>query len=269
MSISAADVKALREKTGVGMMDCKKALSQSNGDVDAAVKYLREKGLAAASKKAERSTNEGSVFTIVSSDSTKGMILELNCETDFVSGNEQFKELGTEIATTALNSNVDSIDALSNLVISGKDFKQYLSDAVLRLGENLTVKRLELISAESLVSYVHMGGKIGVMVGFSGDVGEVGTDIAMHTAAAAPSYLTREEVPSADLDSEREILKKQVLAEGKPENIVDKIVEGKIGKFYKENCLVEQGFVKDPSQAIKDVVPEGVSITLFRRYSMV
>lgn len=269
MSISAADVKALREKTGVGMMACKKALAQANGDIDAAVKHLREKGLAAATKKAERSTNEGSIVTLVSDDQTKSIILELNCETDFVSGNDQFKALGSEIAAAALAAGVDSVEGLSGLTIDGKDFKQYLSDAVLRLGENLSVKRLELILAPSLVNYVHMGGKIGVLVGFSQDAGEVAQDVAMHAAAAAPSYLTADDVPSTDLDSEREILKKQVLAEGKPEAIVDKIVDGKIGKFYKENCLVEQSFVKDPSQQIKDVLPEGVSISLFRRYSMV
>jgi elongation factor Ts len=269
MSVSALQVKELREKTGVGMMDCKKVLGEANGDLEVAIKLLRERGLSAANKKADRSTNEGRIFASVNHAGNKGVIIELNCETDFVGSNEAFIKMGQDISNSLLEQNVKTVDALENLNVTGKSFKEFLSENILKLGENMGVKRLEVIETSgALASYTHMNGKIGVLVEFSQAVtDELGKDVAMHAAAANPLYLKKEEVPASEVEAEREIIRTQIRQEGKPEAMVDKIAEGKIGKFYKDICLIEQVFVKDPSKTIQQILPQNMQIVKFVRYA--
>lgn len=268
-TISASLVKELREATGVGMMDCKKALAETNGDFEAAVKWLREKGLAAASKKAERDTNQGRVFTAVSTSGA--VILEFNCETDFVSSNEHFADLGNALAQAILaNSAIQSVADLEQLQISGQGFKEWQSGAVLKLGENLTVKKFEKWGAQGSVGeYVHSNGKIGVIVAFSGSVDAgLAKDVAMQVAAANPSCVDRASANSDEVAKETEIIRNQLLNEGKPEAIIDKIVGGKLSKFYQDICLLEQAFIKDQDKKIQDLLPNGVTVTQFVRYAL-
>lgn len=269
MSVSALQVKELREKTGVGMMDCKKVLGEANGDFELAIKLLRERGLSAANKKADRSTNEGRIFAAVNAAGNKGVILELNCETDFVGSNEAFIQMGEEIANSLLSQAVNTLENIEALTVGQKSFKEFLSDNILKLGENMGVKRLELIETTGgLASYTHMNGKIAVLVEFSEAVSqEIGKDVSMHIAAASPLYLTKEEVPAAEVEAEREIIRNQIRQEGKPEAMVDKIAEGKIGKFFKDICLVDQAFVKDPSKSVQQILPATTQIVKFVRYA--
>lgn len=269
MDISASMVKELREKTGVGMMECKKALVETGGDMDAAVQLLRERGLAKAAKKADRDAKEGRVFTAVSGE--KGAIVELSCETDFVASNDDFISLGNQLAALALSIGAPDAEALSSADLDGKVVSQVVSDAVLKLGENIQIGRAEsLVSAGVVSSYVHSNGKIGVLVGFDGAVeDELGRDVAMQVAAVVPQYTRREEVPTETIDAEKEVLKNQMINEGKPEQVVDKIVEGKINKYFSEICLLEQAFVKEDKKSVQQVLPAGVSIEGFVRYSLV
>ncbi len=267
MSISASQVKELRELTGVGLMDCKKALSENGGSIDDALKYLREKGLSRAAKKSGRSTNEGKIF--IQNQATQAVILEINCETDFVANNEDFAALGTSLTSHVLAENLTDIAALEGSSIDDKSYADFMASYVMKLGENIKVKQFTLLeSAPHVSSYTHMNGKIGVVVSFTGDVNEgTGRDIAMHVAAVNPQYLKPEDVPTGDLEDERAIMRKQMLNEGKPAEIVDKIVEGKISKFYKDTCLLEQPFVKDDKQSIKKVLGD-VSVAKFVRYEL-
>jgi elongation factor Ts len=270
MNISAADVKKLREQTGVGMMDCKKALVETDGDLEAAVKYLREKGLAKAAKKADREAKEGYIFIQTDASSKMGVILQLNCETDFVATNSDFKAVGSTIAQTALSENASSIEEIKSKTIEGKPFDTFVSDAVMKLGENITLGHLQKVQTEGQLSnYVHMNGKIGVLIEFSAAIDvELGRDIAMHIAASNPLYVDQSKVPQEELAKEKEVVKAQVMNEGKPENIVDRIVDGKIGKYLKEICLVDQVFVKDTEKKVSQVLPEGVNVVQFIRYSL-
>lgn len=265
MSITASMVKELREKTGVGMMDCKKALVQTEGNLDDAIKYLREKGLAAAAKKADREATEGRIVTNVAAN--KGVIVEINCETDFVAKNDQFTEFGQKVGAAVLSSDSTNVETLE---VDGKALKDFTSEYVLKLGENLKVNKVEVIKSQGTITdYVHMNGKIGVLVNFSGNIeAELGKDIAMHIAAIVPQYLKKEDVPEEIINNEKEIIKKQALNEGKPEKIIENIVNGRVSKFYKETCLLEQAFVKDDKKAIKDILPKDITIDSFIRYSL-
>lgn len=270
MEITASKVKELREKTGVGMMDCKKALEQTQGDFEEAVKYLREKGLAAAAKKSDRETREGKVFTQVSSDRTKAAVVEVSCETDFVANNESFGEFGLSIAAAALAQDIATVEALESASFNGRSFKEFVSEAVLKLGENISIRRLSVINGNSIGQYVHSNGKIGVLVSFDGDVStEIGKDISMHIAASSPQFVRKEEVSSTEIEREAEIIKAQARNEGKAEAILDKLVLGKISKFYKDVCLLEQDFVKDPTKTVAAVLPTGRTVTQFIRFSLV
>jgi elongation factor Ts len=218
MQISAATVKELREKTGVGMMDCKKALEQTQGDFEEAVKYLREKGLSAAAKKSDRETREGKIFTQVSTDSKTAAIVEVSCETDFVANNESFGEFGQSIAAVALAQGISSIEALEAASINGRTLQEVVSEAVLKLGENITVRKIAQISGHSIGQYVHSNGKIGVLVSFDGDVAEsVSKDVSMHIAASNPQAIRKEDVSAEDIQRESDIIKAQAMNEGKPE----------------------------------------------------
>lgn len=269
MTISASLVKELREKTGVGMMDCKKVLQETNGDIDAAIKSLREKGLSKAAKKSDRSTKEGRIITLINNQ--QAVIVELNCETDFVANNETFTQLGKTIADAILSNNPDSLEAAQLIEVNGSKLSELVSDAILQLGENIVLGQFKVFSTSgSFANYDHTNGKIGVIVEFSNTVdSDTGRDIAMQVAAMNPPYVSSDQVPSQDLDNESDILRKQALSEGKPEQVIDKIIQGRLSKFYKENCLVEQTFVKDPDKTIKDLLPAETTVTSFNRFSLV
>ena len=251
-AFTAQDVKALREKTGCGMMDCKKALVQAEGDMDKAVDFLREQGLAKQAKKASRVAAEGVAYATTTSDLKVGVVIEVNAETDFVAKNDSFMEFVKACAATVIEQNPADVEALLALQATGSDktVAELLQEKVLTIGENIQIRRFERMEG-ACVAYVHAGGKIGVLVNFNTDLTAkpefvaYGKDVAMQIAALNTPYLTRDDVPAEVIDHEKEVMRQQVINEGKPEAIADKIVMGKINKYYKENCLVDQEFVKD------------------------
>jgi len=272
--ISAKDVKTLREQTGAGMMDCKRALSDAGGDLAKAVEVLRERGLAKAGKREGRATSEGVIA--IATKGAAGGIVELGCETDFVARTDDFVALAERLAQIAAEG-ADSVSALLAASIDGENVNDRIVAAIAKLGENVVVKRVARIAVGSgtVGGYVHAGGKLGVLVGIEGSGNGLDTlakDVSMHVAAADPTpvAVSREGVSADLLASEREIYKKQALAEGKPEKIVDKIVEGKINKFVSEIALVEQSFVKDPDKSIGDLLKAagGVKISAFERFKL-
>ena len=265
--ITAALVKELREITGAGMMDCKKALVECEGDKDKAIDYLREKGIAKAAKKAGRIASEGVVAA--ASDGKTACIVEINSETDFVAKNENFLALVKKIAEHIVACKPADMDALNASQMDGKTVADVMTEAVASIGEKLSLRRFEVYTTEDgqLATYIHMGGKIGVIVELSGGDATLGKDVAMQIAAAKPQCIGREDVDQEALAHEREVLRKQALEEGKPEKIVEKMVDGRINKYYKEVCLVEQEFVKDSDKTIKDILA-GVEVRRFARFEM-
>jgi len=277
--ISAKDVKTLREQTGAGMMDCKRALSDAGGDLGKAVEVLRERGLAKAGKREGRATSEG-VIAISLVGSAGGMV-ELGCETDFVARTDDFVALADRLArAVAEDASITSVDALLASAIDGEKVSDRIVSAIAVMGENVVVKRVARLAAEKGVvgGYVHAGGKLGVLVAIESpaagsEIEALAKDISMHVAAADPSpvAVSREGVSSELLAAEREIYRKQALAEGKPEKILDKIVEGKVNKFLSEIALVEQAFVKDPDQSIGDLLRargDSLTISAFERFKL-
>ncbi|MFO7160398.1 MAG: translation elongation factor Ts [[Clostridium] cellulosi] len=249
-SFTAQDVKALRERTGCGMMDCKKALQSADGDMDKAMEYLREKGIAAVAKKAGRIAAEGLVYAEVIDK--VGVIIEVNAETDFVAKNDQFKAFVKECADTIAANNPADVDALLSMKAKNSDMTiaDLLREKVLTIGENIKIRRFARMEGD-LITYIHGDGRIGVLVKFDTDVAskdgfeEYAKNIAMQIAAINPPYLDRDSVPADVLEEEKKILTAQAINEGKPQNIAEKIVAGRLNKFYKEMCLVEQDYVKD------------------------
>ena len=271
MNITASMVKDLRTQTGAGMMDCKKALVEAEGDIAKAVDILREKGLSQAAKKASRVAAEGAVGSAVSEDGKTGTILEVNCETDFVGTNEDFRNLAASIADQILAVNPADVEALLDSEIDGKKVRDLVTEAVAKIGENISVRRfVRYESAEGKVySYIHGGGKIGVLVEMIGADDELGKDIAMRVAAANPSYLDRTQVSQAEIDHEKEVLAVEARNEGKPENIIEKMVIGRINKYYKEVCLVDQEFIKDGDLTISKLLKsKNASVVRFARYQL-
>ena len=271
MNITASMVKDLRTQTGAGMMDCKKALVEAEGDIAKAVDILREKGLSQAAKKASRVAAEGAVGSAVSEDGKTGTILEVNCETDFVGTNEDFRNLAASIADQILAVNPADVEALLDSEIDGKKVRDLVTEAVAKIGENISVRRfVRYESAEGKVySYIHGGGKIGVLVEMIGADDELGKDIAMQVAAANPSYLDRTQVSRAEIDHEKEVLAVEARNEGKPENIIEKMVIGRINKYYKEVCLVDQEFIKDGDLTIAKLLKsKNASVVRFARYQL-
>lgn len=261
--ISAQAVKELRDKTGAGMMDCKKALTQAEGDIEKAIDILREKGLASAAKKSGRVASEGVIATYVTEDMKKASIVELNCETDFVSANADFVNLANGIAKVVAETEPKDIEEVKALPYEGITVQEAVTNLIAKLGENMNLRRFEKINAaDGLVSaYNHMGGKIGVLVQVRSEqandaVATVARDVAMHVAALNPQFLDNTSVDADTIEREKEIYRVQALNEGKPEKIVDKMVEGRINKFYKEVCLVNQMFVKNPDLSIQAFVNE-------------
>ena len=260
---TAKDVKELRDRTGVGMMDCKKALVAADGDMDKAIEVLREKGLAVAAKKAGRIAAEGMVTAIVDREKKVGVLLEVNAETDFVAKNEKFQNFVAGVARTILEQNPADVDTLMNMNYDGTDatVDATLKDLILVIGENMKIRRFARLEGDC-VSYVHGGGKIGVLVQFDTDLAdtdgfvECGKDVAMQIAAAAAQYLNKEDVPEDVVAKEKEILTAQAMNEGKPQNIAEKMVMGRINKFYKEVCLSEQPFIKDDKMSVGKYVED-------------
>ncbi|MEE1061204.1 MAG: translation elongation factor Ts [Ruminococcus sp.] len=261
MAFTAQDVKTLREKTGCGMMDCKKALTNANGDMDKAVDYLREQGLAKQAKKASRVAAEGVAYALTNADASVGVVIEINAETDFVAKNDSFMDFVKVCAKTVIEQNPADVETLLTLKAEGSDqtVAEMLQEKVLTIGENIQIRRFERMEG-ACVAYVHAGGKIGVLVNFDTDVAAndafvaCGKDVAMQIAALNTQYLNKDEVPAEVIEHEKEVMRQQVINEGKPEAIADKIVMGKIGKYYKENCLVEQEFVKDSKLTVSQYV---------------
>lgn len=269
--ITAALVKELREHTGAGMMDCKKALTAVEGDMDKAIDFLREKGLAAAAKKAGRIAAEGVVGSFVSADGKIGAIVEVNCETDFVAKTDGFKELVKKIAAHIVATKPADVEALLASELDGQTVEALVTASVAKIGEKISVRRFALYEAPEgvVAAYIHGGGKIGVVVELKGGNAELGKDVAMHVAAANPSYLERSQVPAAELEHEKEVLSEQAKNEGKPEKIIEKMVMGRINKYYKEVCLVDQEFVKDPDQTVgKLVKAAGAEVLAFSRFQL-
>jgi len=277
MAISAADVKQLRDRTGAGMMDCKRALTEADGDMDAAIKILRTKGLSAAAKKAGRTAKEGMVTVV--GEGARMAILELNCETEPVSKLAEFRELGEALAGQALDSGAISAEELLAQPFvgdPGHTVEQTVSLKVAKIGENIVVSRctvVEAAAANTLASYVHMGGKIGVVVeGAGGATDQALHDVALHVAAAEPRFVTRDEVTDEILETEREIALKQALDQGKPEHIAERIVTGKMEKFFEQEVLLEQPFAKDTSKSVAQYLCENsgddATVVRFVRYRL-
>ncbi|MBQ6975810.1 MAG: elongation factor Ts [Selenomonadaceae bacterium] len=267
-TVTAAMVKELRERTGAGMMDCKKALAETNGDMSKAADYLREKGIAKAAKKSGRIAAEGAVAACVSADGKIGALTEINCETDFTANNENFRALVKEVTEQVAKVNPADLDALNESKVGDKKVIDLVTEATATIGEKISVRRfIRYESKGKIISYIHMGGKIGVLVELSGGSDELGKDVALQIAAMNPLAIDRARVDAAELEHEKEILRKQALEEGKPAKIVERMVEGRIKKFYKEVCLVEQKFVKDNEKTVQDILGD-VKVLNFARYQL-
>ena len=266
MSISAKDVKELREKTGCGMMDCKKALTEAGGDIEKAAEILREKGLASAVKKAGRIAAEGVVAAYKEGD--VAVLLEVNCETDFVAKTEQFKSLVSDIAKIIVKEAPADVDALMAAPCEAGTVEDMMKNAVATIGENMKIRRFARVEGFT-DTYIHLGGKIGVLVQTDVEPDAAAIhDVAMQIAAARPTYISKEDVDANEIAHEKEILRAQALNEGKPEKIVDKMVEGRIQKYYKEVCLLEQPFVKDDDMSVAKMIGGRFQVLKFVRYEM-
>lgn len=275
MSISASDVNKLRQMTGAGLMDCKKALAETGGDFEAAIDFLRKKGAKISANRADRTASEGAVIAITSDDRKKGVIIKLTCETDFVGKNEAFVAFANEIASAALANEPASIDDLKNIEIAGGNIASRLLDEVAKIGEKIDVVNYELMKGENIVSYIHGANRLGVLVQMNNAPSDAnlaaGKDVAMQIAAMNPVAVDRNDVDPSTIERELAIGREQALAEGKPEAMVDKIAQGKLEKFYKESTLLAQEFVKDGSKSVAkmltDVEP-GLTVTAFKRIQL-
>ena len=272
MAITTALIKELRERTGAGMLDCKKALEENGGDIEKAIDWLREKGIAKAAKKSGRVAAEGLVFAAVSADRKKGAILEFNSETDFVAKNDEFKTFGEKLVQLSLEHDLTSEDELKAFELEGKKVEDNLTELIAKIGENMNIRRLKLVSTDGFIeTYIHLGGKIGVLLNVSGEATpenvEKAKGVAMHVAAMDPKYLNSDQVTADDLEREKEIARHQLQQEGKPENIIEKILEGKMRKFYEEKCLVNQKYVRDDSVTIEKFIAPS-SIISFDRFKV-
>jgi elongation factor Ts len=272
--ITAAAVNELRKATGAGMMDCKKALQETNGDMEQAIDFLRKKGAKVSANRADREAAEGAVIAIASADKKTGVVIRLNCETDFVAKNEDFIKFANDIAAAALNNKPSSIDALKELSINGKSINELILDYVGKIGEKIDVTTYDLVEGNLIVPYIHAGNKIGVLVALSitgSHIEEAGKDVAMQIAAMSPVALDKGDVSQDIIAREIEIGKAQAAAEGKPEAMLEKIALGKLNKFYKDSTLLNQDFVKDSSKTISQMlndIEKGLTVTLFKRIQL-
>ncbi len=274
MKITAADVKKLREITGVGMMDCKKALQEANGDLEAAVDILRKKGQKVAEKRASREANEGLVAAALSDDGKQGALLELNCETDFVARNEEFRQLADALVRVALDQALASKETLLGVEFAaGQTVEQALIEATGKIGEKIAVRRAAFLESEDgrIVSYIHPGSRLGVLVEMygNGQVENAGTDVAMQVAAMNPIAATKDDVPESVKEKELEIARESARNEGKPDHIIDRIAHGKLERYFKDHVLVEQPFVKDSSMSVKAMLQNAeAGVRQFVRFAL-
>jgi elongation factor Ts len=276
MAFTAKDVMALRDKSGAGMLDCKKALTDADGDMEKAAELLRERGIAKAVKKESRIAAEGAVGAYVCDKCGVGVLLEVNCESDFVSAGEKFKALVAGIAEVIAKNKPADIDALNACTIGNETVKDYVTNATAIIGEKISIRRFEIYETKGKIeTYIHMGGKVGVMVeavDFTAGAEETLHDVALQIAASKPSYVTEEEVPAEVIEKEKEIMLVQMQNDEKnakkPKEILEKIVMGKMGKFYSENCLLKQAFVKDDSMTVAQVIGNKFKVTKFVRWEM-
>ena len=269
--VTASLVKDLREKTGAGMMDCKKVLTETDGDMEKAIELLRERGIAKAAKKSGRVAAEGLVEAYISEDGKVGAIVEVNSETDFVGKNEEFKTFVMNVAKQIVEKNPADVEALlaqESIELAGKTVQEVLVEKIATIGENMNIRRFARFETDGIVEkYIHGDGKIAVLVNMKKGNKEVAKDICMQIAAARPEYVRKEEVPEERVSKEMEILKAQTMNDGKPEAIAEKIVQGRIGKLYEEICLVDQAFVKDPNKKVSQLLSENDSeVVEFARF---
>ena len=269
--VTAAVVKELREKTGAGMMDCKKVLTETNGDMEKAAELLRERGIAKAAKKSDRIAAEGLVYAYVTDDKKVGAVVEVNAETDFVAKNEEFRTFVANVAEQVAKQNPKDVEDLLNqksIAETDKTVSEVLTNKIATIGENMSIRRFVRFESTGLVeSYIHGDGKIGVLINLSQGESELAKDLCMQVAAAKPEYLDRESVPAEVVAKEMEILKAQAMNEGKPAEIAEKMVQGRIGKFYSEICLLEQPFVKDPDMKVQKLVEsKNAKVAEFARF---
>ena len=271
VQISAADVNKLRQQTGAGMMDCKKALTEANGDFEAATDYLRKKGAKVAASRSDRDSNEGVVIAKTTTDGKKGIIIEVNCETDFVAKNADFVAFAQAIADKAVATSPKTIEELVSLEMDGAKISDLIIDQTGKIGEKIGITKFEIVEAEKVVAYIHGNYRLAVLVGFNQNgegLDEAGKDVAMQIAAMSPVGVDKEDVDSRVIEKELEIAKEQIRAEGKPEAMIEKIAAGKLNKFYKEQTLLNQEFVKDSSKDIRkflDDTSKGLTVTAFKR----
>ena len=269
--VTAQQVMELRKKTGAGMMECKKVLTEAEGDEAKAIELLQERGILKAAKKADRIASEGLVLSYLSDDKKVASLVEVNSETDFVSQNEEFRSFVNDVAKQVALNNPKDVESLldeKSIVEPDKSVREVLTAKIAKIGENLTIRRFERFETNGIVaSYIHGEGKIGVIVDMENADDVLAKDICMQIAAAKPEYLNESDVPADRLEKEKEILKAQVINEGRPENIAEKIVMGRLGKFYGELCLVDQAFVKDPNMKVKDLLAsKKATINRFARF---
>jgi elongation factor Ts len=272
MAITAQDVNKLRQMTGAGMMDCKKALAEANGDFEAAIDILRKKGQKVSAARSDRQTSEGAVFIKVNDAGTKATLLALGCETDFVAKNEEFQRLGNTVLDAAVKNDMDTAGEVLALHVDGRPIAEHLTDLIGKIGEKIEIVSYEKVEGEKIVPYVHSNGKLGVLVALKNtggaDVTEAGKDVAMQIAAMRPVAVDKDEVDAATVQREIEIGKEQARAEGKPEAMLEKIAMGKLNKFYKDSTLLNQEFVKDSSKTVAqmlDNIHKGLTVSSFKR----
>ncbi len=275
MSITASEVNKLRQQTGAGLMDCKNALQETGGDFEAAIDFLRKKGAKIAAKRADREATEGAVIAITNDDKTTGVIIVLSAETDFVAKNEGFVSFAREIATLALTNKPGDINALKALDMNGVSLESKLLEEVAKIGEKIDVVKYELVEGANVVAYIHGANRMGVLVELSNSPSdsnvEAGKDVAMQIAAMNPVAVDKDQVNTSIVEREMQIGREQAIAEGKPEAIIDKIAEGKLQKFYKENTLLNQDFVKDSSKSVAKMladVESGLTVKQFKRVQL-
>lgn len=274
MAITAQEVNKLRQMTGAGMMDCKKALVEADGDFDKAIEILRKKGQKVSASRSDRETTEGAVFVKASDNLKEAIILSLNCETDFVAKNDDFQQFGQQILEVAFAHKPESIDALKALKLGDLTVGEKITEMVGKIGEKIEIGAYEYMQGEMVVTYVHAGSRLGVLVAMENTnaaAEEAGKDVAMQIAAMNPVALDKDSVDQATIDRELEIGKEQARAEGKPENMLEKIAQGKLNKFFKDNTLMQQAYVKDPGMTITqylDSVNKGLKVTQFKRVSV-
>jgi elongation factor Ts len=272
MAVTAQMVKELREKTGAGMMDCKKALTESNGDMEKAIDFLREKGIAKAANKADRIAAEGLTSIVV--DGNEAVILEVNSETDFVAKNEAFQALVKEIAEHLLKNKPATVEEASTQTMeNGAIVADHINASIAKIGEKLSLRRFTVVSKtdnDAFGAYLHMGGRISVLTVLEGTTdADAAKDISMHIAALRPKYVSRDQVSQEEVERERQVLTQQALNEGKPENIVAKMVEGRLGKYFEDVCVLDQTFVKNPDQKVRQFVEsKGATLREFVRYEV-